>query len=223
MKLLCIADVKDPLVYSDSIRERFKDIDIILGAGDLPLDYYEYVVTSLNKPLLFVFGNHDLKDIEHYKREFRSPFVDKIAVCEEYDHCGAIFAGGKVTRVSGLLIAGLGGSMRYNDGLNQYTNLGMWWSVLKLVPRLLMNRLFRGRYLDIMLTHAPPKGIHDADDPCHRGFKAFLWLIRKFKPKLFIHGHTHLYSDTREARESEYMSTRIINAYSHVVVDLDDT
>lgn len=220
MKVLCLADIKDPLVYSNSIKQRFADIDLILGAGDLPLDYYEFIVTSLNKPLLFVFGNHELKDIEHYKREFQGLYSGNHPGCDDYDRCGAIFAGGKVTRIGGMLIAGLGGCMRYNDGLNQYTNLGMWLSVIKLLPALLWNKVVRGRYLDIMLTHAPPEGIHDGDDQCHRGFTAFLWLIKKLKPKFFIHGHTHLYGNIGE-RITRILPTTVINAYSHIVVDTD--
>ena len=222
MKILCVADTQDPLVYSNSIKQRFSDIDIILGAGDLPLDYYGFIVSSLNKPLLFIFGNHNLNDLGTYKREYQNHFQGDLHGCNEYERCGAIFTGGRVVKINRLLIAGLGGCMRYNDGLNQYTDFGMWLAVLKLVPRLLWNRLVRGRFLDVMLTHAPPRGIHEGDDRCHRGFASFLWLIKTFKPKLFIHGHTHLYSNT-ESRESLCYSTRVINAYSHVVLDFEET
>jgi len=37
MKLLCVSDRIDPLVYADSLAERFCDADVILGAGDLPV------------------------------------------------------------------------------------------------------------------------------------------------------------------------------------------
>ena len=65
MKILCVADHRSPLVYSTGIKERFKDVSFILGAGDLPMDYYGYIVSSLNKRLYFVFGNHNLN---HYNR-----------------------------------------------------------------------------------------------------------------------------------------------------------
>ncbi|MGH0052338.1 MAG: metallophosphoesterase, partial [Sphaerochaetaceae bacterium] len=60
MKLLCIADETDPLVYSKNIASRYADIDAVIAAGDLPLKYYEFIISTLNKPLFFVFGNHNL-------------------------------------------------------------------------------------------------------------------------------------------------------------------
>ena len=35
--------------------------------------------------------------------------------------CGAVNADGRIVRIAGLRIAGLGGSIRYNDGPNQWT------------------------------------------------------------------------------------------------------
>jgi Icc-related predicted phosphoesterase len=221
MKILCISDQIDPLVYTNSIKERFRDIDIVLGAGDLPLDYLEFIVSSLNVPLLFVFGNHQTEDFRFFKRDAE--------VYPVWNHeqraalsLGCIHAGGRVYKNSGLIIAGLGGSMRYNNGENQYTNMQMYFEIFRLIPRLLLNRLFRGRFLDILLTHAPPEGIHDKTDPCHRGFGAFLWFMRVFKPRYLIHGHIHLY-DLSELRVTEYQQTTIINAYGHYVIDTKES
>lgn len=66
MKILCISDQIDPLVYSSAIKERFADIDVILSAGDLPMEYVDFVVSSLNKPAFFIFGNHNLKEFPHF-------------------------------------------------------------------------------------------------------------------------------------------------------------
>ena len=90
--------------------------------------------------------------------------------------------------------------------------------ILKLLPRLFFNRLFRGRYLDILLTHASPLGIHDKPDLCHKGFKEFLWFMRVFKPKYLIHGHIHLY-DYSETRITKYCDTLVVNAFSHFIID----
>jgi Icc-related predicted phosphoesterase len=68
--------------------------------------------------------------------------------------------------------------------------------ILLLAPRRLWNRLFHGRFVDIVLTHAPPEGIHDRPDPCHRGFAPFLWLMRVFRPRFLVHGHVHLYDSS---------------------------
>ncbi|GHU59751.1 metallophosphoesterase [Spirochaetia bacterium] len=216
MKILCVSDQIDPLVYSASIKERFSDIDMVLSAGDLPMDYLEYIVSTLNKPLLFVFGNHNLKEYGHYLK--KNPYEDVFVEDKEQHYSsGLTHIGSKVHREEGLIIAGLGGSLRYNRGENQYTNAQMKREIWKLIPALIFNRIFRGRYLDILLTHASPEGIHDKEDPCHRGFKAFLWFMRTFKPKYLIHGHIHLY-DLSAVRTTNYQDTMVINAYSHYII-----
>jgi len=138
MKILCVSDQIDPLVYTNSIKNRFADVDIILSAGDLPLDYLEFIVSSLNKPLLFVFGNHHTHQMAN----------------RAFEGCGCIHVGSRVHKEEGLIVAGLGGSMRYNLGANQYTEFQMYMEIFKLIPSLLINRLIRGRFLDILLTHA---------------------------------------------------------------------
>jgi len=219
VKILCISDQIDPLVYSPSIKERFSDIDLILCAGDLPLDYLDYIISSLNKPLFFVFGNHHTEDLRHFKRTWDSPLIEDN---REFFACGAVHAGSKVLTEGKFIIAGLGGSMRYNNGANQFTELQMFMEALKLVPKLLWNRLFHGRFLDILLTHAPPKGIHDQNDKCHWGFKTFLWFMKTFKPKFLVHGHIHLY-DLSAVRLTKWDNTTVINAYGHYVIDLGDS
>jgi Icc-related predicted phosphoesterase len=46
----------------------------------------------------------------------------------------------------------------------------------------LENKLLHKRYVDIMITHAPPFGIHDQSDRCHRGFKSFRTIIENTPP-----------------------------------------
>jgi predicted phosphodiesterase len=220
MKILCISDQIDPLVYSNSIRERFSDVDLVLSAGDLPLDYLDFIVSSLNKPLLFVFGNHNLKGFAQYnKSSENTAFFDSPG---DYSNAiGATHAASTVIKEGSLIIAGLGGSMKYNNGENQYTDAQMKRKMIKLIPKMLYHKIVHGRYLDILLTHASPEGIHDKEDPCHRGFPAFLWFMRKFKPKYLIHGHIHLY-DLSEIRTTKYCDTLVINAYSHFILETED-
>ena len=91
---------------------------------------------------------------------------------------------------------------------------------VRLAPRLLFNRLRYGRFLDILLTHAPPRGIHDGQDRCHWGFRSFLWFMRVFRPRYLVHGHTHLYSPDA-VRATRYAETTVLNAYDHVVLDVE--
>jgi Icc-related predicted phosphoesterase len=225
MKILAVADHKDPLVYSPNIKNRFKDIDLVLGAGDLPMEYYGFIVSSLNRPLYFVFGNHNLKRYQLFKKEASSLSPGTSTIIEDmYNKSfGATYLNGNTVRIKSknLLIAGLGGSMKYNKGANQYTEFGMFLRILKMIPALMWNKVFYGRYLDILLTHASPRGIHDREDPCHRGFRSFLWFMDKFQPRYLLHGHIHLYS-LNEKRVTRYKETTVINVYDHYVIELED-
>ena len=222
MKILCVSDHIDPLVYSPSIKQRFADVELVLSAGDLPLSYYDFIMSTLNKPLLFVFGNHNLRYMSLY-----TGHVDafgrghsEVQGIELYRPTGATFIGSRIRREKSLLLAGLGGSLWYNGGENQFREFQVALRIVGLLPRLLYNKLRFGRYLDILVTHAPPFGIHDKEDRCHRGFKVFLWFMRVLRPKYLVHGHIHLYSAS-DLRISRYQQTTVVNAYDHVVIDLE--
>ncbi len=219
-RILCISDHVDPLIYSNSIKSRFGTVDLVLGAGDLELPYYGYIVSSLNKPLGFVFGNHNLKRISYYRKEHSPVQMDLSGASFLERSYGSTYVGDRVQKLGGVLVAGLGGSMEYNGGLNQFTEFQMALKMVKILPGLIINRLFRGRWLDILLTHAPPAGIHDRDDPCHRGFRIFLFFMRIFKPRYLVHGHVHLY-DLNATRITDYLSTTVVNAYEHIVIELE--
>jgi Icc-related predicted phosphoesterase len=223
MKVLCVADQIDPLVYSNSIKARFRDVELVLSAGDLPMEYLGFIASSLNKPIVFVFGNHHLSSMKVFRKD-RSSIITGLPNDDESslppNTYGATYVGGKSLKIKGLLIAGLGGSMWYNGGPNQYTDFQMFWKVMKLVPRMLFNRLVHGRYLDIFLTHSPPLGIGDKEDRCHTGFKAFRWFLRRFRPRYMIHGHIHLY-DLNAQRKNLYHETQILNVYNHLVLEIE--
>lgn len=224
MKILCVSDQVDPVVYSSAIRDRFKDVDLVLAAGDLPMDYLSFIVSGLNKPLVFVFGNHNLEELAYYRprTDVRGHPVDSPWPSRDLlESSGAVYTGFRVVREGGLLVAGLGGSRWYNGGANQFTNLQMTLRILLLLPSLVWNRIFHGRYVDILLTHAPPEGIQDRPDPCHRGFRPFLWFMRVFRPRFLVHGHVHLY-DLASPRVSEYGGTKVVNAFGHFLLEWED-
>jgi Icc-related predicted phosphoesterase len=84
-----------------------------------------------------------------------------------------------------------------------------------------MNKLLHGRYLDILVTHAPPLGIHDKPDRCHTGFRAFVTLMDRFRPRYLVHGHVHVYSP-KEPIETVYGDTTVLNAYGYRVFEIDE-
>lgn len=202
MKILSISDVELGIIYSSQIAERFSDVDLVISCGDLPYYYLEYVISSLNVPLYHVRGNHANK-------------VEFTTAGERTEPWGAINLHRKVKQDdTGLLLAGVEGSIQYNLGPHQYSQAGMWAMVLMMTPALFLNKLLYGRYLDVFVTHASPWKIHDMDDLPHHGVKAFQWFDRVFQPQVHLHGHIHVFrQDT--VTQTQLGKTLVMNTYGY--------
>jgi uncharacterized protein len=207
MKVLSLSDVVIARIYSTQIRTLYGDVELVLGCGDLPYYYLEYVVSALDVPVFFVRGNHAEVVEEGETGLFSNPH-------------GAVDIHRKVIQYRGLLLAGVEGSLRYRKGNFQYTQEEMWWNIFSLVPFLLQNRLRYGRYLDVLVTHASPWGIHDQPDLPHQGIKAFRWFLRVFKPAYHFHGHIHIYRPDTVV-ETKYGDTMVINTFGLRVSEVE--
>jgi len=199
VQLLAVSDHVEKLIYSSNIGKRFKRSELVVSCGDLPPSYLEYIVSGLNIPLYGVRGNHD------HTQAFREVPSGSLGP-------GTIDLHARSVYTEGLLIAGLEGSMEYNGGPLQYTEAGMRLQIAHLVPQLLRNKLRHGRYLDILVTHAPPRGIHDQSDRCHTGFACFRTFLHHFRPRYHLHGHIHLYDRLTPTR-TRFEETIVINTY----------
>ncbi len=207
MKALIVSDVVVPVIYSPQIRQRFPQVNLVVSCGDLPYYYQEYIISLLDVPLFFVRGNHD-PEIEYSVDAKRS------APGGGYD------LHRRVIHYRGILLAGVEGSLRYRTGPYQYSQFEMWLHVLALAPKLIRNRLLYGRYLDIFVSHAPPRGVHDGEDLTHRGIDAFRWLIKIFQPAYHFHGHMHVILPGT-VTESLVDQTRVVNSYGFREISLE--
>lgn len=200
-KVLSLSDKQLDSIYCAQVRNRFADIDLILGCGDLTYSYMEYLVSVLDVPLYYVRGNHS-NQVEHTSSGRKThPY-------------GGIDLHRRVVNHNGLILAGVEGSLEYNKGPFQYSQTEMWGHILRIVPILVWNRAKHGRYLDVFISHAPPWGIHDKPDLPHQGIKAFRWLLETFQPRYHFHGHTHIYRQD-EQKVTKYLSTTVINTYGY--------
>lgn len=196
MKILVVADIKSPFYFDCYTPGKLKDFDLILSCGDLSKEYLEFLVTMARCPLYYVPGNHD-ESFDLHPPEG----------CESID--------GRLVEYQGVRILGLGGSYHYRHGSQQYTERQMAARV-----RRLGWRLRRQKGFDILLTHAPARGINDLDTPAHRGFECFLDLIDRWQPKYFLHGHVHLNYGMNMPRKAERGKTKIVNAYEYTVIEI---
>lgn len=210
-RILAVADEVADALYGDTLH-RLRP-DLVVACGDLPFDYLENLVSRLDKPLLYVPGNHD--------EDLTPPDTRWAPLAYEYPipgPLGCVNIDGRVVEEAGLRIAGLGGSLRYREGPNQYTEAQMRRRALSLEIRLRAGKVVRARGLDILLTHSPPLGFNDGEDAPHRGFAALRRLVAKVSPKLLIHGHVHTHG--RHQPDGRLDATTIVNAIPYRLLEV---
>jgi Icc-related predicted phosphoesterase len=198
MKILALSDFIEPL-HSDLLQKHaLSDVQLIVSCGDLPPDYLSALSRAFAAPLYYVRGNHDI-------RYESSPPKN----C--YDIHGQVVPFGERT------FLGLEGSHWYNGRPLQYTEAQM-----RQIIRCLRPRLRRQRRLDMVVAHAPPRGVHDGEDPCHRGFLAYRRLIDRYQPRYFLHGHIHRRFENPEDRITRIGRTAVINCSGTYAFEYDD-
>ncbi len=198
MKILIVADHESRRIWDFYEPGMLNKYDLILSAGDLHPHYMSFLATMCRTEVLYVHGNHD----DCYEKMPPEG-------CTDID--------GQVYNFRGLRIFGLGGSMRYKNGVNMYTPQEMKRRIRRASLQIMKNRGF-----DILLTHAPARGLNDAEDLPHLGFEEFLTLMDKYEPRYFIHGHNHKEYSSGFKREDRYKNTIVINAWETYELDYPD-
>lgn len=216
-RILAVADEIDPGLTFEALRRL--EPDLVLSCGDLPFDELERLVDVTNVPVLYVPGNHD-PDLRGKGEMLTFPVtLAPRDLADPPGPRGCTNVDGRVEDAAGLRVAGLGGSVRYHEGPNQYTQAQMRRRARRLARRVAFRRRRDHRGVDVLVTHVPPRGLGDEeDDPVHHGFEAFADLIRRLRPTLLVHGHVHPYGTV--LRDRELGGTRVVNAVPHRVLEL---
>ena len=196
MKILCIADEELTIFWDSYVPGRLKEYDLILSSGDLKAAYLSFIVTMARAPVMYVHGNHDT-----------GYAVTEPEGCDSID--------GEMVEYRGLRILGLGGCLWYRPGDHQYSEKEMRRRIRKL-------RWQIAKYggVDIVVTHAPPRGVGDGEDRAHQGFECFLELMDTYRPRYLLHGHVHLSYGRDRTREREYHDTKVINVCEKYVLEI---
>lgn len=196
LRILAVSDFVDNSLTQMVEDKTLEPVDFIISCGDLAPEYLSFLRDRLDRPLFFVKGNHDIRYTSS------NPMG-----------CENIHA--KLIRFNSLNILGLEGSLWYNGGVNQYTDKemkkiisGMWFP------------FWRKGGIHLVVTHAPPRGIHDAEDRCHMGFESFVTLLDKKKPDYFIHGHIHKDFQNHCDRITTIGTTQVINTCGFTLLEV---
>ena len=199
MKILCLADEENKGLWDFFQKDRVGDVDMIISCGDLEPGYLEFLESMTNVPLLYVHGNHD------DKYEVKPPLGCTCIDEDIYDY-------------KGLRIMGLGGSVKYGDKKNMYTEKQM----AKRIKKLHKKAVLMGG-IDVLVTHAPAAGYGDLEDLPHHGFECFNALLNEFNPLYLLHGHVHM-NYGRVEREMEHPSgAKIINCYDKYMLEIPES
>ena len=199
MRILVVSDEECTALWDYYVPGKLKEYDLILSCGDLKASYLSFLVTMGNRPLLYVHGNHD----GSYKS-------NPPGGCDCIDD--------RVVTYNGVRILGLGGCPWYHAGPFQYTEDEMRKRIRKL-----RRQIKKAGGVDIVVTHAPPKGVGDIPGSnAHQGFEALLDLLDEYKPAYLVHGHVHLRYGMDQTRERVYNQTQVINACERYTLDFPD-
>lgn len=198
MKILTISDEVCPALYDYYVPGRLAEYDLIISCGDLNPKYLSFLVTMARCPLLYVHGNHD-------GRYLQTPPEG----CDCIDDHVVVY--------NGLRILGLGGCLQYRPGPHQYTEKEMRSRIRRL--RWQVKRLGG---VDMVVTHAAPAGLGDADDPAHWGFESLRELLDTYHPPYLVHGHVHMAYGHQIPREISYQGSTIVNACERYTIELPD-
>ncbi|MGN6173483.1 MAG: metallophosphoesterase family protein [Streptosporangiaceae bacterium] len=214
--VLAVSDEVHSTLYADlgAVREA----QLIVACGDLPFDYLGYLMNALDIPLVFVPGNHD-PDVSGYRTSRTGLTLQAGLPARPPWPDGAVSAEQAVVDVAGLRLAGLGGCRRYSEGPNQYTQRQQARRARALSRRARWRALRDGRGVDVLLTHAPPRGAGDREDPAHRGFEALNWLAERLRPPLLLHGHIH--PDETPTRAHRLGRTVVRNVVGRHLIDIE--
>jgi Icc-related predicted phosphoesterase len=198
VRILAVADAEERALGEHFDASRWRGVDLIVSCGDLEPEYLDYLVSRLNVPCYYVRGNHD-------------------AIYAERPPGGCESLHGRVVTHRGLRFAGIEGSLWYGGKGVEYGERALAWR-----SRLLDLRARITGGVDVIVTHSPPllDGEAEATDKVHRGVAAYTELLKRQKPLLFLHGHTHL-GYGRGQRERRVGVTRVIDCYGHALIEVE--
>lgn len=208
MRLLTVSDEVIQHLQTADVSSRIGAIDAIIGCGDLPPSYLEFLVTILNVPCFYVHGNHDAP--EYY------PNSDETRVSP--GGCQSLNL--RVRQLGGMLFAGIDGVLKYRPGTFQYSEAEWQRRLMLLGLRVALAQHRYRRPLDVLVTHSPPAGLHDGPN-AHRGPQALRRFVDRFAPRYVIHGHVHLNYGYGDQRPLHHGRSLIINTCGYRLLELE--
>jgi Icc-related predicted phosphoesterase len=205
MRALCFSDLHKTVSAAERLAERAvaEDVDVMLSAGDLAIDFVHapdlsLALASARKPVLCVPGNHD--GVATYEKSLEAGGLTDID--------------GRVVEVAGITFIGWGyrwaapapAAPGWRDPPPSHPGLSPDPQLLGI--RALLSGTDPRR--TVMLSHLPPWGVRVArtKDDDDLGDKALRKWVSEFQPAAVVCGHVHLPGPMT----SRVGSTLVVNA-----------
>jgi uncharacterized protein len=161
--------------------------DAVITLGDLVPDTLDPLGRFPGLPVLGVYGNHD-----------DGTYLDAANATNLHL---------KAAAVDGVTFAGFQGCVKYTPGFVrlQYSQR----EAAKMARRL--------PRADVLISHAPPRGVHEEpDDRAHEGFDGLRAYDERIAPRLHLHGHT-----PAPARPAVRLGgTVVMHVVGHAIIDI---
>jgi len=188
MKLLAFSDLHRNLDAAQSLVERSRDADVVIGAGDFAvvhrgLDEVIEVLKTIDRPVVLVPGNNEtLEALEE--------------ACAGWDSAAVLHGAG--TEIDGVPFYGLGAGVPVTP-----------WDWSYDLTEEEAGRMLAGCPQGaVLISHSPPKDhVDSSSDGAHLGSEAVLEAIKDKEPRLVVCGHIH----ESWGQESTEGATRIRN------------
>jgi hypothetical protein len=214
VRALAVSD--EEVSYLRAGRAADLGVDLVIAAGDLSFEYLCALANLVDRPGVFVPGNHD-PDISGFSE--RAGLSLRAGRPEDWPGpAGFVNADGRIVDVGGVRVAGLGGCLRYRSGPNQWSEPEQARRGRRLVRMARRLRKRDGRGVDVLLTHAPPRHCGDREDPPHHGFECLHSVVAALQPQLLVHGHIHPFG--LPVPDRLLGATAVVNVVGHRVLEL---
>lgn len=203
IRWLAVSDDQDPALARPTNRLELGPLDAILGCGDLEPDYLAFLGDAFHVPLVYVRGNHDRGG--RWEETVRELAPRPLPTA-------------RLTRVTELPVAALEWpGIRHED--QRRHDRTAWLDALRLAGRGELRRLTGALAPMVVLSHAPPRGLGDrAADAYHVGYDGYRWLLDRWRPPLWLHGHVPPASV--EHWRVEHEGTHVVNVTGAVLIEL---
>jgi predicted phosphodiesterase len=197
LRVLAASDEEDPALNEAINRKALEPVDLVVGSGDLAPDRLAFLADAFRAPLVFVRGNHDRG----------GPWPTP-------DHLPLASSGFDDRTVPGLSLFAL--PWPSGDREPPLHDEGAAW---RQVLRLGGYRLLRRGSVPLVVSHVPPQGAGDTPtDPYHRGFDAYRFVLDRWRPALWLHGHTN--PAAQKGWQERYGESTIVNVTGSVLVEI---